>query len=36
MWEYSEKVKDLFLHFKNMGVIENRNDAGEVGTQPPS
>jgi len=36
MWEYLEKVKDLFLHPKNVGVIENPNAAGEVGTWGPS
>ncbi|MCK5427010.1 MAG: iron-sulfur cluster assembly scaffold protein, partial [Thermodesulfovibrionia bacterium] len=31
MWEYSEKVKDLFLHPKNIGEIENPDAVGEVG-----
>ncbi len=32
MWEYSEKVKDLFLHPKNTGEIENPDAVGEVGS----
>ena len=31
MWEYSEKVKELFLHPKNAGEIENPDAVGEVG-----
>ncbi len=31
MWDYSEKVKDLFLHPKNIGKIENPDAVGEVG-----
>ena len=32
MWEYTEKVKDLFLHPKNVGEIENPDATGEVGS----
>lgn len=32
MWEYTEKVKDFFLHPKNVGEIENPDAAGEVGS----
>jgi len=32
MWEYTEKVKDLFLHPKNVGEIENPDGVGEVGS----
>ncbi len=32
MWEYTEKVKDLFLHPKNTGEIENPDAVGEVGS----
>ncbi|HEX8947510.1 MAG TPA: Fe-S cluster assembly protein NifU [Dissulfurispiraceae bacterium] len=32
MWEYTEKVKDLFLHPKNVGEIENPDGIGEVGS----
>lgn len=32
MWEYSEKVKDLFLHPKNVGEIEPPDAVGEVGS----
>ncbi len=32
MWEYTEKVKDLFLHPKNVGEIENADAVGEVGS----
>ncbi len=32
MWEYSEKVKDLFLHPKNVGEIDNPDAVGEVGS----
>ena len=28
MWDYSEKVLDLFYHPKNQGVIENPNEPG--------
>ncbi|MGD0884099.1 MAG: Fe-S cluster assembly protein NifU [Thermodesulfovibrionales bacterium] len=32
MWEYTEKVKDFFLHPKNAGEIENPDGVGEVGS----
>ncbi len=32
MWEYSEKVKDLFLHPKNVGEIKSPDAVGEVGS----
>ena len=32
MWEYTDKVKDLFLHPKNVGEIENADASGEVGS----
>ena len=32
MWEYSEKLKDLFLHPRNVGEIENPAAVGEVGS----
>ncbi len=32
MWEYSEKVKEFFLHPKNVGEIENPDAVGEVGS----
>ncbi|RJQ48613.1 MAG: Fe-S cluster assembly protein NifU [Nitrospiraceae bacterium] len=32
MWEYTEKVKELFLHPKNVGEIENPDAVGEVGS----
>jgi len=32
MWEYTKKVKDLFLHPKNVGVIEDPDGVGEVGS----
>ncbi|NOZ69835.1 MAG: Fe-S cluster assembly protein NifU [Deferribacteres bacterium] len=32
MWEYTEKVKELFLHPKNAGEIENPDAVGEVGS----
>ncbi len=32
MWEYTEKVKDLFLHPRNVGEIENPDAVGEVGS----
>jgi NifU-like protein len=31
MWEYSERVKELFLHPKNSGEIEKPDAVGEVG-----
>jgi NifU-like protein len=32
MWEYTEKVKDLFLHPRNVGEIDNPDAVGEVGS----
>ncbi|MBI5641653.1 MAG: Fe-S cluster assembly protein NifU [Nitrospirae bacterium] len=32
MWEYTEKVKDLFLKPRNVGEIENADAVGEVGS----
>ncbi|MEW6110322.1 MAG: Fe-S cluster assembly protein NifU [Nitrospirota bacterium] len=32
MWDYTEKVKDLFLHPKNVGQIEDADAVGEVGS----
>jgi NifU-like protein len=32
MWEYTDKVKDLFLHPKNVGEIKNPDAVGEVGS----
>jgi len=32
MWEYTEKVKDLFLKPKNVGEVENADAVGEVGS----
>ncbi len=32
MWEYTEKTKELFLHPKNVGEIENPDAVGEVGS----
>lgn len=32
MWDYTDKVRDLFLHPKNVGEIENPDAVGEVGS----
>jgi NifU-like protein len=32
MWEYTEKVKDHFLHPRNVGEVENHDAIGEVGS----
>jgi NifU-like protein len=32
MWDYTEKVKQIFLHPKNAGEIENPDAVGEVGS----
>lgn len=32
MWEYTKKVKELFLHPKNVGEIEQPDAVGEVGS----
>ncbi|HWR59931.1 MAG TPA: Fe-S cluster assembly protein NifU [Thermodesulfovibrionales bacterium] len=32
MWDYTEKVKDFFLHPKNVGEIDNPDAIGEVGS----
>lgn len=31
MWDYTEKVKDHFLHPRNVGEVENPDAVGEVG-----
>ncbi len=32
MWEYTDKVRDLFLHPKNVGEVESPDAVGEVGS----
>ncbi|MBI5740335.1 MAG: Fe-S cluster assembly protein NifU [Nitrospirae bacterium] len=32
MWEYTDKVRDLFLHPKNVGELEKPDSVGEVGS----
>lgn len=32
MWEYTDKVKDHFLHPRNVGEVENADGVGEVGS----
>ena len=32
MWEYTDKVKEFFLHPKNIGEIENPDAVGDVGS----
>ncbi len=32
MWDYTDKVKEHFLNPRNVGVIENPDGVGEVGS----
>ncbi len=32
MWDYTDKVKEYFMHPKNVGVLENANAVGDVGS----
>jgi NifU-like protein len=32
MWEYTDKVKELFLHPKNIGEVDNPDAVGDVGS----
>jgi NifU-like protein len=32
MWEYADKVKELFLHPKNIGEVDNPDAVGDVGS----
>ncbi len=32
MWDYTDKVKEYFVHPKNVGVIENADAVGDVGS----
>ncbi len=31
-WDYSDKVKEHYLHPRNVGVVENANAVGEIGS----